>query len=216
MGRAPISARNRKKLPIGNYLYNLKDKKVIRSEPSSRSHYQTNSKSERILQRIKVQRFLYLFKALNPNQENQILGKNIARTNLEPQLQELMKPFLEELVELDEPLNFEEFYDSMENLLKLLTPEEKAVFLGRKKQKETPPAKNTNKSLPSPRNNIYERHLERQRQKQLKVETQAKLKEEKELKDCTFQPKIKQFNRNLYYDYSSTSFKSTKCFLDFL
>lgn len=216
MGRAPVSARNREKLPIGNYLYNLKDKKVIRSEPSSSSYYQTNSKSERILQRVKVQRFLYLFKALNPNQENQIIGKNIAYTSLEPQLQELMKPFLEELVELDEPLNFEEFYDSMENLLKLLTPQEKAVFLGRKKQKETPPAKSTNKALPSPRNNIYERHLEKQRQKQLKVETQVKLNEEKELKDCTFKPKIKQFNRNLYYDHSSTSFKSTKCFLDFL
>ena len=97
--------------------------------------------------------------------------------NLDPIVLNLISPLLIELEQLGQPLSLKEFSDSMDNLIKILTPAEKSNLLIKYKKKNEESENSIKKSCSS--NDVaklYERHLER------KNATSAKLDIEREKK----------------------------------
>lgn len=81
-----------------------------------------------------MDRFRELFEALKVDKEESLSGDTVSLDKIRPQTASVLKPLIEELREMGETLDFEEFAASMENLLRLCTPTERAVILQRNRK----------------------------------------------------------------------------------
>jgi hypothetical protein len=89
----------------------------------------------KLLLKVKEARYHELFDQLNPNEQGQVRARDFKPEAVEPEALRLMKPVLDELVELDETLDFYEFTEAMDNLVEHLTPTNKAKLLKLTKQR---------------------------------------------------------------------------------
>ena len=78
--------------------------------------------SYRILKKMKKDRFREIFMQLNPDESGQIVYQKINPDEIKPDVRKIIDPIIEELEALDQPLNFDEFFDAMERLLDTLNP----------------------------------------------------------------------------------------------
>ena len=90
--------------------------------------------SERLYQNLKLTRFREIFDALKPGHEDTLSAESASLDRLRPQAAEVLKPLVQELQQMGETLDFEEFCASMENLLSMCTPTERAVLLQRNRK----------------------------------------------------------------------------------
>lgn len=193
VGRAP-SNRDANPKNIGDRLY-ANSKKAPIQEPQQSPLRYSNTRSDKILEKVKLQRYNELFGLLNP--KNGLISKETVQAlDIPENILEIIQPLLDELSELNETLTYEEFNDSMELLMKELSPYEKSLILMTKKSKspEKPecsfrPSINQSFSIEFPKESLYERHLKKMQEieeRNRKVRTD---KEAAEMSECTFLPK---------------------------
>lgn len=172
-----------------------------------------SDRSERLIKKIKYQRYKEIFEMLKPNTNGVISSETVSKSSLPVHLSKLLQPLLEELQELNETLDFNEFYDAMEMLLKALTPGDKSVMLLPARNKQVTvenydfkPKTNVGKvncgNMST--SSLYDRGVQRKMDFSRKVEKEREMIREAEMRECKFIPSITRHKRSL----SSKSFKS--------
>ena len=181
-------------------LYSQKKKQVECEDfPYSPVKLESKAKSDKLLMKVKIDRFSDIFQQLNPDVNGLIRYKNIKIDEVEPGILRVIEPLLGELEELNQPLNFQEFVDSMENLLKILHPVEKDIFLTKPKKKIEESEMSTKKSVNScDYSNLYLRNVEQKNMTAARLEIQREMKKILEVEGCTFKPKTTKFPIRLF------------------
>jgi hypothetical protein len=173
----------------------------------NKSTYQVRSsagqKSERIMNKIKYQRYKEIFNMLLPDSKGLISKETIYKSSMSQNLKKIISPLLEELQELNETLEFNEFYDAMEMLMRVLSPGEKSILLLPSKPKtivkeeyEFKPKINPGQ-LTSSTLGLYERGIQKKQEISRKLEKGREIKAEAEMKECKFSPNIKNSHRKV-------------------
>ena len=105
-----------------------------------------------------------------------------------------MNPLLKEMESLYEKLNFDEFCESMDILMKVLRPDERSIVLKTCKSKNLE-EKVEEKSLVKLKSNesLYERNVKKLKISNEKTEMRKKELENIEVEGCTFKPKILKY-----------------------
>ena len=185
-----IYYRNRE-IPIGDHLYSMEKKNIESSYDYSRNpNLQARKKTEELVQKSKVNRYSEIFQQLNPNDEGLISYERINQKYVEPIAYKLLQPLLDELKSGNETLDFEQFYYSMDNLLKILSQDEKKVFTLYKRSKEGLfLSSRLKKSVSvSEIGGVYKRQVEKKLNCQAKLDLEREKRHRSELDGCTFHP----------------------------
>lgn len=155
--------------------------------------------TEKILLKKKIQRFSLLFQQLNPNSDGEIVFSRVNLYEIDEQIGEIMLPLLKELEETNASLNFDEFVNSMENLLKTLTPLEKNAILAKKTKNPGENVKSRHKKSASMASiqGVYTRQVLQQQKTQAKLELERKKKKKAETAGCTFRPSLEKKMKSL-------------------
>lgn len=147
-----------------------------------------------------MNRYQDIFHSLNPDSSGRISADKVILDKLPKDLFNVLRPFLEEFDEIEEPLNFKQFVEAMDNLLDILNPLDRGIFLKQKKEKDRsnapehdfmPGIKRQKKSEIS--KDIYSRYMHKTQEKELKL-TNARINNIiQETKECTFKPQIRYY-----------------------
>jgi hypothetical protein len=186
---------------IWEYLYKFPKKtpENFDNYPYIPTKLDSKARSEKMLLKVKIDRYSEVFQQLNPDINGQIYFKNINTNEVHPTVLKIITPLLLELEEINQPLNFEEFVDSMENLLKTLNTSEKDVFLVKPKKKIEDQEHSIKKSTSSgDLTTLYQRHVDKKNLTSAKLEIEREKKKKLELEGCTFQPKTKKFPVHIF------------------
>ena len=163
---------------------------------------------------------------LNPDESGQIVYQKINPDELKQDVRKIIDPIIEELEALDQPLNFEEFFDAMERLLDTLNPQEKNIILAPKKR-WTQELKDMVKPSHQPQINksfrsvqraesakpIFLRTTEKRQAIDQRLQKQRVERAQNELQSCSFKPKINNY-KVLMPDSSSYYFSEDFTLLD--
>jgi len=153
--------------------------------------------TDKILKKKKQERFLQIFTMLNPDPSCRIHPSTINQTKLGEKLNKVIQPLLFEISEANTFINFQDFCDSMENLLKILTPIEKNLILFGDKKKEEPKTEKIVKHKKSYSMGGFSGIFLRDSERQKKVDAKMQLEKEKimieENMGCTFRPKTNKY-----------------------
>jgi hypothetical protein len=160
----------------------------------------SKERNEELLLKKKRTRYQEIFNSLNPCNVEKIYFDVISTQFIDPEVIKVIFPLLQELEETGEKLDFEEFFDSLENLCKYLTPEERYTLL-------KPNPKNDIKFEVRPRTSsstgkMYSRSVKFKEEVNIKLTAQRIKKSDEELKECTFHPKIKKYKRTKPHNFS--------------
>jgi hypothetical protein len=187
---------------IGDYLHQLQPSRG-RTEPTlpSQPSY-LKPTSERLYENLKITRFREIFDALKPENEGTLSAETVSFDRLRPQAAEVLKPLVQELQQMGETLDFEEFSASMDNLLRLCTPTERAVLLQRHRKEQHSVQSSSRRSVRSSASQgllsdmpVYERMrlqemvMDMQMQADRLREVQA-LDQSRAASECPFRPTI--------------------------
>jgi hypothetical protein len=82
-----------------------------------------------MIQKIRHNRYKEIFCDLLPDTKNLITRETVYKAKLQPKMREMLRPLLEELESYDEKLNFKDFCDAMEILMKSLSQAEKTELM---------------------------------------------------------------------------------------
>lgn len=165
----------------------------------------TSANSEKILQRIKHLRFKEIFTQI-ANFNDNISAETIKNAQISKQLQEILKPITDALERSQGQLNFSEFESEMEEILKILTPEQRNSII--KPVKGNPIIEKSRTRSASPEKfNIYERGLAKLAISEAKLNRYREEKKLSELDSCTFSPVLKKYSPAMPY-IELWSFKS--------
>ena len=203
VGRSPKKPRNPDKVPVGDYLYQMRAGNHHKQKPDRlKPEITCESKdvSTRLLQRKKHTRYLDLFSSLNPDENHEIVFSRIVPTAVSQELLTLLSPLLDELNSLKVTLNFEEFADAMDALVKTLLPEQKAKLLGYAKKDlpepvEAPYRPQINSYTGSARfqkrfqSSLYSRTVAEKRLLEERLKAEKSRRDREELEQCSFQPR---------------------------
>lgn len=200
IGRSPKKARNAENLPIGDYLYQTKPSSHEHPKQIKQKHKSINKWSERLFYKRKMSIYREIFSILNPDSSGRISADKVVVETLPEDLFNVLRPFLEEFDQIEEPLHFEQFVQAMDNLLEILNPLDRGVVLQFKKDKErskTPehdfmPEINKYKKADNLRD-IYTRHLQKLQEKELKLNNARVNNIIEETSECTFKPRIRYY-----------------------
>ena len=153
------------------------------------------------MKKIKYQRYKEIFLMLLPDNKGLISKATVYKSNLIPVVKKIISPLLEELEALDETLDFNEFYDAMEMLMKALTPGDKSSLLLPCKPKilvqedyNFKPRINPGRSNPSGLS-LYERSRQKKQDFSKKIQKEREVLEAAEMKECKFNPAISNAHR---------------------
>lgn len=133
IGRPPVKRTSSAK-EIGERLYSAGKRSVSQESRYRDTPKLANTNSERILSRVKHNRYRQLFELLSPN-DGFISKDTVERSKFSGVIRRILSPLLDELAKLDEKLNYDEFFDSMEMLMRVLNPNEKNLLLMTSKPK---------------------------------------------------------------------------------
>lgn len=203
-GRSPKYARKPNHTPIGEYLYSLRPKPQAHPPRDKPTPSLRNDASNKLLQRKRQQRYKEIFTQLLPDEKSEIRYDGIKQEIVDSDLLLLLKPLLDELQSLKVSLNFSEFEEAMDALVRTLDPGAKARLLGYSKKDQPPSPQATHKPHITPYKCSdrlqrllqvpqYERWKEGRRDVQAWRETERQRKEALELEECSFQPKIRPY-----------------------
>lgn len=87
---------------------------------------------------MKISQFQKIFAELLPDHYGFISKETVYKTVLSEEIKKIIKPLIDELEDLEEKLDFEDFSNAMENLIKVLNPSEKSILLQTSKAKLRP------------------------------------------------------------------------------
>lgn len=159
------------------------------------------------MKKIKYQRYKEIFAMLIPDSKGLISRETVYKSVLPLGVRKLISPLIEELQELNETLDFNEFYDAMEMLMKSLTPGDKSAILLPAKPKPAPkeeydfkPKTNVGQGIVS-NFGLYERGVQKKQEISRRIEKEKEVIHEAEMKECKFVPKIINNHRR----YKSTN-----------
>ena len=182
-------------------MYSKRSKSQEPKRPVSQISKLSIQQSEKILNRIKELRYKQIFNDLRPDENERITPDTIKKSNLSQRTLKILSPLLKEMEELNEKLNFAEFQESMEILMKVLRPDERSIVLKTCKQKTQPPDNDFKPKInqstilrPKSVESLYDRGLKRQNWAKEKREHEKKLKDAIEMNECTFKPKILKYS----------------------
>ena len=171
----------------------------------------TSENSEKILKRIKFLRFKALFSQFFPENEK-ITYETIKKAQISKKLSQILTPLTDGLRVQQISLDFPQFCVEMEELMKILTPEQKNYiikggFNTKERSKTASPTFRLRNSDISENNfAIYERNLTKMSRIKEKVDKMREEKESAELRSCSFSPKIKKLKPyNRYHHFLDTS-----------
>lgn len=182
-------------------MYSKRSRSQEPKRPSSQLSKLSAQQSEKILHRIKELRYKQLFEELRPDECERISADSVKKSCLSQRTLKILSPLLQEMEDLNEKLNFAEFQESMEILLKSLRPDERSILLKTCKAKAAVPEndfkpKINQSSIMRPKSveSLYQRSMKRQNWNKEKYEQEKKLKAESEMNECTFKPKILKYS----------------------
>jgi len=201
-GRSPKKPRHPHYEPVGDYLYRLRSHSKPRPQPAPPADLTSASKdtSERLLRKKRKDRYEELFELLNPDENQEICAGRVVVENIDREVLMLIAPLLEELEALKVTLNFEEYCEAMDALVKTLTPPQKAKLLNyAKKDVNGADSGSHRPTINSYRGSarfqqrsrtpFYERIMEQRQRLAQKIEAQKQLQRDREVQECSFQPK---------------------------
>lgn len=154
----------------------------------------SKDRNEELLARKKRLRYLEIFNAMNPCNVEKIYFDVIATQFLDPEVVKVIYPLLQELEETGEKLDFDEFFDSLENLCKYLTPEERYALIKEKPKNEV--KFEVKPRMSSSTGKMYSRSVKFKEDVNNKLNAERIKQSDLELKECTFHPKITQYKRS--------------------
>lgn len=177
----------------------------INSKSISTTESKTSFKSAKIMKKIKYSRYKEIFDALCPNSQAFISPETIQRSRVPGAIRKLIAPLIEELEELDETLNFHEFYDAMETLMQVLTPGDKSLLLLNNKKSAQGPTESTsmtraragaicNRNLSS--SSLYNRNLQRKQEFSKKLTKTRESFQSELIKESKFTATISSVHRH--------------------
>jgi hypothetical protein len=187
-------------LPIGEHLYRQKKSQTDLPEClTSNPTFEAKNRTERLIKLSKNRRFREIFDQLNPDEHDIISYKRINAKFVEPLAYKLMQPLLDELKEEEETLDFEQYSNSMDNLLKILAPDERDVFLISKRNKEDLSQTSVGKKsiTATEATGVYNRQIEKRLGNQARLELEREKKVRNELHGCTFHPQTTPYSRSM-------------------
>lgn len=161
-------------------------------------------KSERIMKKIKFKSYRDIFSDLNPDTKGFITKSTIYKSDLSTKVMSIITPLLEEIKEMDEKLSFDEFYDAMEMLMKVLTPEEKNAILMDSRAKPEVEVKEIKteqikkKQFSNSTWGLYERGLQKQKDLWRRLMHEKEEREKEEMKECIFKPNIAPIHKKSF------------------
>lgn len=162
--------------------------------------------SQKIMKKVKQQKYDEIFQLLRPNTNGIISAETVKRGGIPENVQKILQPLLEELEEMKETLNFSEFCDAMDMLMKVISPGDKSALMSpckpRERRRESPsfrPKINQDKSQHS-RNlsvsSLYDRGLQKKQELSRRLLKEKMQMQEAELKECKFIPTVTNPRRN--------------------
>ena len=187
-------------LPIGEHLYRQKKSQSESAEAvTSNPTFEARNRTERLIKISKKKRFREVFEQLNPDEQDIISYKRINPKFVEPLAFKLMQPLLDELKEEEETLDFEQYSNSMDNLLKILSPDERDVFLiSRRNREDLSQTSVGKKSIAAAEaTGVYNRQVEKRLGNQARLELEREKKVRNELHGCTFHPQTTPYSRSM-------------------
>lgn len=178
---------------------NVKSNKAspIRLSQTVKGTSPISNKTDRIVKKLKFKSYKRIFEKLNPDSTGVISSytvQQLSNNNFKEYI--LIYPIIEEMNIMKETLNFQEFYDAMEILMKFLTVSEKNSILLPEKEKIVEPVKEIKKNrgkIIGP--DLYERGVLRKNDIWRKVLQKKEFKEQSELQECFFHPNISGSSR---------------------
>ena len=202
-GRSPKHARKPNHTPIGDYLYSLRCKPQP-TPPRDSPAPSTSNDSLKLLQRKRHLRYKDIFARLQPDEQMEIRFDLIKPEELGSDLILLLKPLLDELESLKVSLDFSEFEEAMDALVRTLDPGAKARLFGYSKKDQAPSSQASHKPQTTPYKcsqrvqrllqvPLYDRWKDGRRDVQAWREAEKQRKETLELEECSFQPKIRPY-----------------------
>ena len=196
----PVTGQEFFKPRTGRSPRRVKREPALALADTAKEENESKHKSEQLLLKRKIERFQEIFSQLRPDEQGYISVHRIVVEEIDKPTLRVIAPVLEELESFDQTLNFPEFVDAMEELLKTLTPGEKADFLDYRKKTETgeaptfAPAIRPYKFSPGyevrAQMPIYQRLLTYQQAVDTKVQAEKERKLRKELAGCSFKPSL--------------------------
>jgi hypothetical protein len=203
---------------VHEHLYAQRCNSAARTIKSNRTP-DRNKQTEDLVKKIKHERFSELFSLLNPSSEGLVTYSNIEKSKIPESIYKIISPVIEELKEFQETLNYEDFYLTMDDLLKHLPLSDKRIILKTKnhahKQPEsmefsykpviipyTKPSPHSEKTCISFESTavkpVYERLLHYKLQSEQKLEIERTKQFISQVSDCTFKPKLSSFSPDRY------------------
>lgn len=117
IGRPPST--RRRDIPVWDHLYLHKNTKESEYQSYYPSQIESNPRSDLIYNKLKKERYSHIFNCLRPDKNGEISIETIQNHSLDPRLHKVIYPLLQELEMVNVTLDFEEFFDSLENLMKV-------------------------------------------------------------------------------------------------
>ena len=188
VGRPPRESRESRELREMR-----ESREVIKPAYSNQLDLASKSRNEELLIKKKRARYQEIFNSLNPCNVEKIYSDVITTQFLDPEVTRILVPLLQELEETGEKLDFEEFFDSIENLCKYLTPEERYTLIKDRAKNET--KFDVKPRASSSTGKMYSRSVKFKEEVNNKLIAERIKKSDQELQECTFHPKIKKYKR---------------------
>jgi hypothetical protein len=166
-------------------------------DPPKQTVPTTNTRSEKLVQKMKAEKYKELFQALNPDTHERLSAENAQLENIEAAQLALIAPILEEMETFKVTIDYQDFVNAMENLMAKLTPGEKSSLLTPRKKQTTDraprsPSVNKSRTESTPRA-TYNRLISHKRETEAKLQQKREDILSEELIKCTFHPKITPF-----------------------
>ncbi|CAG9328185.1 unnamed protein product [Blepharisma stoltei] len=198
--------------PIWEHLYSLKDVKAkninkeIKAQneklvEASSSTQKQSKNSKKYFDKFRMKQYERIFKLLDSDEDGNISAGMISLDGLDDKACEVMTPLFEKIEEDKITLDFASFVESMDELLKTLSVDEKAYILKREAKPEQEETKKplisemsiklSEKSRGSLPDDIYERMVMTQELKRLKMVKEREERAIAEVKQCTFRPALR-------------------------
>lgn len=155
-----------------------------------------SNKTERIIKKLKFKSYKRIFEKLKPDSNGIISSYTVEQASSNLKELKLISPILEEMNVMNETLNFQEFYDAMEILMKFLTVSEKNSILMPEKVKTLEPVEEAKKTKGRFNGtDLYERGILKKNDTWRRLQQEKEDKDRIELKECFFHPNISGSSR---------------------
>jgi hypothetical protein len=150
------------------------------------------NRSDQLIRKMKEKSYSRIFQMLNPDNSGRITALTVQDA---PKTKEIsiISPVIEEMKTMNETLNFQEFFDAMEILMKFLTLNDKNFILipSKNKIEQKPEVKTRAKTIHSIPD-LYDRCVSKKNDSIRRMAAAREQTEQIELQECFFQPNLGQ------------------------